>query len=170
MNDVSNLRHNAFSAKLAVHRVATFYNEFKRSDLAHRIPETQNTLSGHQLRNLFEEFQDLSRRMQSALFDEMTRLSLEAEYAVHSYAKARYGFGPGEEIDVTLPGPVGEAKVRIVKVFLQSGTESDIRVDASQLGADGNPEARWDIFMKGPGQVQPDKSIKRELGARWQDR
>ncbi len=166
MNDVSNLRHNAFSAKLAVHRIAAFYNEFKRSDLANRIPETQDTLSGHELRNLFEEFQDLSRRMESALFEEMTRLSVDAEYAVHSYAKARYGFGPGEDIAVALPGAVGEAKVRVVKVFLQSGTESDIRVDASQLGADGNPGVRWDIFMKGPGQVQPDKSIKRVLAVR----
>jgi hypothetical protein len=54
----------------------------------------------------------------------------------------------------------------VVKVFLQSGTEGDIRVDASQLGADGNPGVRWDMFMKGPGQVQPDKAIKREFATR----
>ena len=166
MSDVSSLRHRAFSAKLAVHRITAFYNEFKRTDLAQRVPETQDTLSGHQLKVLLEEFQDVCRRMESALFEEVTRLSVDAEYAVNSYAKAHYGFAPGEDIDVTLPTAEGHPHFRVIKVFLQSGTESDVRVDATQIGADGTPGARWDIFMKAPGQVQADKSIKRDASAR----
>lgn len=166
MSDVSSLRHRAFSAKLAVHRIAAFYNEFKRSDLAQRVPETQDTLSGHQLRILFEEFQDVCRRLESALFEEVTRLSVDAEYAVNSYAKAHYGFGPGEDIDVSLPTTDGKPVFRVLKVFLQSGTESDVRLDATEIGDDGKPGARWDIFMKAPGQVQAEKSIKRETIAR----
>jgi hypothetical protein len=166
MADLPTLRHKAFTAKLAVHRVSAFYNEFKRTDLAQRAPETQDTLSGHQLKTLLEEFQDVSRRMESALFEEVTRLSVDAEYAVNSYAKARYGFGPGDDIEITLPAPNGKAKFRVLKVFLQSGTDSDIRVDATQLSADGRPGVRWDIFLAGPGEVQMEKSIKREVGAR----
>jgi hypothetical protein len=166
MSDVSSLRHRAFSAKLAVHRVAAFYNEFKRTDLAQRVPETQDTLSGHQLRTLFEEFQDVCRRMESALFEEVTRLSVDAEYAVNSYTKAHYGFAPGEDIDVSLPTDEGRHHFRVIKVFLQSGTESDVRVDATQIDVDGSPGPRWDIFMKGPGQVQAEKSIKRDVTPR----
>jgi hypothetical protein len=166
MTDVSTLRHNAFSAKLAVHRVAAFYNDLKRTDLAQRIPETQDTFSGHQLRNIFDEFRDLSRRMESALSEEVTRLSVDAEYAVNAYAKAHYGFSPGEDIDLGLPGPDSQVRFRVLKVFLQSGTDCDIRVDATRLDPDGSPGARWDLFMKGPGQVQMEKSKQCEADAR----
>jgi hypothetical protein len=166
MTDISTLRHNAFSAKLAVHRVAAFYNDLKRTDLLQRIPETQDTFSGHQLRGMFDEFRDLSRRMESALSEEVTRLSVDAEHAVNAYALAHYGFSPGDNIDVGPPDASGQSKFRVLKVFLQSGTDSDIRVDAARLDADGSPGARWDLFMKAPGQMQMEKSKQSEANAR----
>jgi hypothetical protein len=166
MTDISTLRHNAFSAKLAVHRVAAFYNDLKRTDLLQRIPETQDTFSGHQLRGMFDEFRDLSRRMESALSEEVTRLSVDAEHAVNAYALAHYGFSPGDDIDVGPPDASGQSKFRVLKVFLQSGTDSDIRVDAARLDADGSPGARWDLFMKAPGQMQMEKSKQSEANAR----
>jgi len=165
MTDISTLRHDAFSAKLAVHRIAAFYNDLKRTDLSQRIPETQDTFTGHQLRGMFDEFRDLSRRMESALSEEVTRLSADAEFAVNAYALAHYGFSPGDDIDVGLPGISGERKFRVLKVFLQSGTDSDIRIDAARLDADGNPSVRWDLFMTGPGQVQMEKSKQSETSA-----
>jgi hypothetical protein len=158
MTDVSTLRHNAFSAKLAVHRVAAFYDDLKRTDLAQRIPETQDTFSGHQLRGMFDELRDLSRRIESALSEEVMRLALDAEFAVNAYALAHYGFSPGDDIDVGLPGVGSQARFRVHKVFLQSGTDSDIRVDANRLEPDGSLGVRWDLFMKGPGQMQMEKS------------
>jgi hypothetical protein len=166
MTDVSTLRHDAFSAKLAVHRVAAFYNDLKRTDLLQRIPETQDTFSGHQLRGMFDEFRDLSRRMESALSEEVTRLSVDAEHAVNAYSLAHYGFSPGDDIDVGLPDASGMAKVRVLKVFLQSGSDSDIRVDAAQLDPDGSLGARWDLFMKAPGQMQIEKSKESDANAR----
>ena len=149
-----------------MHRVAAFYNDLKRTDLAQRIPETQDTFSGHQLRNIFDEFRDLSERMESALSEEVTRLSVDAEDAVNAYAKAHYGFSPGEDIDVRLLSPDSLVKFRVLKVFLQSGTDSDIRVDATRLDSDGSRGVRWDLFMSAPGQVQMEKSRQCEASAR----
>ena len=161
MTDIAALRHEAFLAKLAVHRIATYYNEVRRADLTARFPETQNTLSGIELRNLFERFDETSRAMETALREEMVRLSVEAEWAVNAYAKAHYGFGPGDDIEVALPGGEHEVKFRILKVFLQSGTDSDIRLDGIQLNADGSPGVRWDLFMSGPGEFQLKKSTRK---------
>jgi hypothetical protein len=165
MTDISTLRHNAFSAKLAVHRVAAFYHDLKRTDLLQRIPETQDTFSGHQLRGMFDELRDLSRRMESALSEEVTRLSLDAELAVNAYALAHYGFSPGDDIDVGLSDIGGQVKFRVLKVFLQSGTESDIRLDAARVDSNGSLGVRWDLFMKGPGQMQMEKSKQSEANA-----
>ena len=52
-------------------------------------------------------------------------------------------------------------KFRILKVFLQSGTDSDIRLDGIQLNADGTPGVRWDLFMSGPGEFQLKKSARK---------
>jgi hypothetical protein len=55
------------------------------------------------------------------------------------------------------PNPSTPVRLRIHKVFLQSNTESDIRLDGSFLQTDGSTGSRWDIYMKGPGQFQFDK-------------
>jgi hypothetical protein len=161
MTDIAALRHEAFVTKLAVHRIATFYNEVRRADLTGRFPQTQDTLTGIHLRNLFEQFDEASRRMETALHEEMVRLSVEAEWAVNAYAKAYYGFTAGDDIEVTLPGGLHPVNFRVLKIFLQSGTDSDIRVDGIQLNADGTSGVRWDLFMSGPGELQTKKCTRK---------
>jgi hypothetical protein len=53
----------------------------------------------------------------------------------------------------------------VLKVFLQSGTESDIRLDAARVDSNGSLGVRWDLFMKGPGQMQMEKSKQSEANA-----
>ena len=55
------------------------------------------------------------------------------------------------------PNPANPVRLRVHKVFLQSGTESDIRLDGSFLQDDGTTGSRWDIYMKAPGQFQFEK-------------
>ena len=62
---------------------------------------------------------------------------LEAETAVNAYAKQCYGFGPGDDIQMGYPSSGSPVRLRVYKVFLQSGTDSDIRVDASCRQPDG---------------------------------
>jgi len=57
-------------------------------------------------------------------------------------------------------------RLRVHKVFLQSGTESDVRVDASSLQLDGDAGSRWDVYMKGPGEFQFEKIQRKETVAR----
>jgi hypothetical protein len=52
--------------------------------------------------------------------------------------------------------------LRVHKIFLQSGTDSDVRVDASFLQMDGNKGSRWDVYMKGPGEFQLEKIQRKE--------
>ncbi len=165
--DFSALRHEAFTAKLAVHRVAAFYNELRRADLINRFPEMPATLSGYELSSLFEHYADRSRKLELALREEMIRLSVEAEWAVNAYAKARYGFSPGEDILVTLPGGERPVRFRLFKVFLQSTTESDVRLDGVQLNADSTPGVHWDLYMSGPGEIQLKKSTRKAPGVAW---
>jgi hypothetical protein len=115
---------------------------------------------------MFDEFRDRSRRLESALSEEVSRLAVDAEHAVNAYALAHYGFSPGDDIDVGLPDASGHVKFRVLKVFLQSGTDSDIRVDATRLDPDGSPGVRWDLFMKAPGEMQMEKSKQSEANAR----
>ena len=53
--------------------------------------------------------------------------------------------------------------MRVNKVFLQSGTDSDVRVDASFVQPDGSVGSPWDLYMKGPGEFQLDKAQRREM-------
>lgn len=162
MPDVPSLRLNAFSVKLSLRRVAAFYHQLRSARLMDAVPQVGDLAAAPHLKGIFDEFKDLHSRMESLLFDEMTRLALDAEQAVHTYVRAHYGFGPGDAIKLAYPN-VGPVQLRVNKVFLQSGTDSDIRVDATFLQPDGSTgTSRWDIYMKGPGDFQLDKTQRRE--------
>jgi hypothetical protein len=151
------LRHRAFTIKLTLRRVAGYYTDLKRARLADRVPDLEGCDASPRLRKLFAEFSESHKHLESALLDEMVRLSIEAERTVNAYARTHYGFGPGDDIQVGYPNPGSPTRLRVHKVFLQSGTESDIRLDGSFLQTDGSTGSRWDIYMKGPGQFQFDK-------------
>ena len=162
MPDVSSLRLRAFSIKLALRRIAAFYHALRGAHLLESAPEAGDLAAAPALKLIFGEFRDLHTRMESLLFDEMARLAVDAESAVNDYVRAHYGFGPGEVIQVPFPRH-GMLPVRVAKVFLQSGAESDIRVDGSIVQIDGTiPAIRWDIYLKAPGQFQADKIQMRE--------
>lgn len=162
MPDIASLRLRAFSVKLALRRVSAFYHALRAAHLLELVPEPGELAAVPSLKFVFTEFKDLHVRMESVLFDEMTRLAIDAESAVNDYVRAHYGFGPGDVIQVPFPRP-GPLPVRVAKVFLQSGAESDIRVDGSILQLDGTVQSiRWDIYLKGPGQFQPEKIQIRE--------
>lgn len=88
------------------------------------------------------------------------RLASDAEQAVHDYVRLHYGFGPGDVIKLAYR-ELGQLQLRVNKIFLQSGTDSDIRVDASFLQPDGTSGSRWDLYMKAPGEFQLDKIQRR---------
>ena len=96
----------------------------------------------------------------------MVRLSVEAEKAVNAYVRTHYGFGPGDDIRMGYPTPDSAVRLRVHKVFLQSGSDSDIRVDASFLKTDGITGSRWDVYMKAPGEFQFEKIQLREAATR----
>jgi hypothetical protein len=154
---IASLRHRAFAVKLTLRKVAGYYSDIKRARLAERVPELEDYVAAPRLRTLFEEFRETHKRLETTLLDEMVRLSIEAERTVNAYARTRYGFGPGDDIQLGYPDPASPVRLRVHKVFLQSGTESDIRLDGSFLQNDGTTGSRWDIYMKGPGQFQFDK-------------
>jgi hypothetical protein len=160
--DIAGLRHRAFAVKLALRRVASFYNEIKRANLGERVPELEYFVAAPQLKVLFDDFQDLHKRLEITLFDEMVRLSIEAERTVNRYSRAYYGFGPGDDIQMRAPNGDHPVRLRVHKIFLQSGTDSDIRVDGSFLQRDGGTGSRWDIYMKGPGEFQFEKIHRKE--------
>jgi hypothetical protein len=157
MPDVAALRLRAFSIKLALRRIAAFYHALRGAHLLDSVPEAGELAAAPTLKLIFTQFKDLHTRMETVLFDEMSRLAIEAESAVNDYVRAHYGFGPGDVIQVPLPRH-GQTPVRVIKVFLQSGAESDIRVDGIIVQIDGSAQAnRWDIYLKAPGQFQQDK-------------
>jgi hypothetical protein len=160
--DVATLRHRAFAVKLALRRVASFYNELKRAKLGERVPELEYFVAAPQLKILFDDFQDLHKRLEITLFDEMVRLSIEAERTVNRYSRARYGFAPGDDIQMGSPDRDHPVRLRVHKVFLQSSSDSDIRVDGSFLHRDGTTGSRWDVYMKGPGEFQFEKIQRKE--------
>jgi hypothetical protein len=164
--DIAGLRHRAFSVKLALRRVAAFYNEMKRARLGQQVPELEYFVAAPHLKILFEEFQDVHTRVEASLFEEMVRLSLEAEKSVNAYVKKHYGFAPGDDIQMGYPTSNSPVRLRVHKVFLQSGTDSDVRVDASFLQRDGSTGSRWDVYMKGPGEFQFEKIQRKEAIAR----
>jgi hypothetical protein len=160
--DIAVLRHRAFSVKLALRRVAAFYNEIKRARLSQQVPELEYFVAAPHLKFLFEDFQDVHTRLETALFEEMVRLSLEAEKSVNAYAKRHYSFAPGDDIQMDYPSLNSTVRLRVHKVFLQSGADSDIRIDASSLQLDGSAGSRWDVYMKGPGEFQFEKIQRKE--------
>jgi hypothetical protein len=164
--DIAALRHRAFSVKLALRRVAAFYNEVKRARLSQQVPELEYFVAASHLKFLFDEFQDVYARVETSLFEEMVRLSVEAEKSVNAYVKQHYGFAPGDDIQMGYPTPSSPVRLRVHKVFLQSGTDSDVRVDASFLQRDGGTASRWDVYMKGPGEFQFEKIQRKEAVAR----
>ena len=117
------------------------------------MPEAHEIAAAPILQESLSEFGGVCRRVEAQLFDEVTRLAEEAEVAANHYSRVRYGFGPGEMIKVEqLSG--GTARLRVAKVFLQFGTESDIRVEAVSLRPDGTPASIWDLFYSEPGRLQ----------------
>src|SRR5690242_546640 len=102
---IVSLRHRAFAVKLTLRKVAGFYSDIKRAHLNERIPELEYHVAASKLRPLFEEFRESQKRLESALLDEMVRLSIEAERTVNAYARTRYGFGPGDDIKIGYPNP-----------------------------------------------------------------
>jgi len=163
--DIAALRHRAFSVKLALRKVAAFYNEIKRAKLNQQIPELEYFVAAPHLKFLFDEFQDLYTRVEASLFEEMIRLSVEAEKSVNAYVKKHYGFAPGDDIQMEYPSAERTLRLRVHKVFLQSGADSDVRVEGSLLQRDGSAASRWDLYMKGPGEFQFDKIQRREARA-----
>jgi hypothetical protein len=162
MPDVASLRLRAFSIKLALRRLTAFHHALRAAQLLERVPQPSELGAAPELTGIFSEFKDLHVRMESLLFDEMARLATEAESVVNDYARARYGFGPGDVVKVPFPRP-GTLPVRVAKVFLQSGADSDIRLDGSIVQLDGSVHpARWDIYLSAPGQFQPEKIQIRE--------
>jgi small-conductance mechanosensitive channel len=164
--DIAALRHRAFAVKLALRRVAAFYNEMKRARLNEQVPELEYFVAAPHLKILFDELHDVYVRVETSLFEEMVRLSLEAERAVNAYVKTHYDFAPGDDIRMGYPTSESPVRLRVHKVFLQSGTDSDIRVDASFLKVDGSTGSRWDVYMKGPGEFQFEKIQRKETVAR----
>ncbi|HTO43223.1 MAG TPA: hypothetical protein VML56_04030 [Burkholderiales bacterium] len=164
--DVAGIRHRAFAVKLALRKVAAFYNEMKRARLTGHMPELEYFVAAPHLKILFDEFHDVHVRLETSLFEEMVRLSVEAEKAVNAYVKTHYGFGPGDDIRMGYPTAKSAVRLRVHKVFLQSGSDSDIRVDASFLKTDGVTGSRWDVYMKGPGEFQFEKIQLREAATR----
>jgi hypothetical protein len=160
--DIATLRHRAFTVKLALRRIAAFYNEMKRARLAEQVPELEYFVAAPQLKSMFEELQDVHKRLETTLFEEMVRLSIEAENTVNAYVKVHYGFAPGDDIQMGYPTSDSPVRLRVHKVFLQSGTDSDLRVDASFLQMDGNAGSRWDVYMKAPGEFQFDKIQRKD--------
>lgn len=160
--EIAALRHRAFAVKLALRRVAAFYNELKRARLSAQVPELEYFVVAPHLKLLFDEFQDLHTRVETSLFEEIVRLSLEAEKSVNSYVKKHYGFAPGDDIQMGYPISNSPVRLRVHKVFLQSSTDSDVRVDASFLQMDGDKGSRWDVYMKGPGEFQFEKTQRKE--------
>jgi hypothetical protein len=157
MPDVAALRLRAFSVKLALRRIAAFYHALRAAHLLESVPEAGDLAAAPTLKVIFTEFKDVHARMESLLFEEMARLAIDAESAVNDYVRAHYGFGPGDVIQVPFPRH-GTLPVKVAKVFLQSGTESDVRVDGAVVQVDGTMQAvRWDIYLKSPGQFQPDR-------------
>jgi hypothetical protein len=164
--EIAALRHRAFAVKLALRRVATFYNELKRARLSAQVPELEYFVAAPHLKLLFDEFQDVHTRVETSLFEEMVRLSLEAEKSVNTYVRRHYGFAPGDDIQMEHPTSNSAVRLRVHKVFLQSGTDSDVRVDASFVQMDGNKGSRWDVYMRGPGEFQFEKIQRRDTVAR----
>jgi hypothetical protein len=164
--DTAKLRHRAFAVKLALRRLAAFQHEMKRAQLSERVPKLEHLGVGPQLKGLFDELQDVHKRLEVTLFDELARLSLDAEAAVNAYAKRCYGFAPGDDIQMGYPISESPVRLRVHKVFLQSGTDSDIRVDASCLQPDGAAGSHWDVYLKGPGEFQFDKIQRKEAVSR----
>jgi hypothetical protein len=162
-NGIASLRHRAFAVKLTLRKVAGFYSDMKRAGLTERVPELEYYVAAPGLRALFDQFQEAHKRLETALLDDMVRLSIEAERTVNAYARTHYGFGPGDDIQMEYPNPSNPVRLRVHKVFLQSGTESDIRLDGSFLQNDGTTGSRWDIYMKGPGMFQFDKIQRKRV-------
>lgn len=92
--EIAALRHRAFAVKLALRRVAAFNNELKRARLSAQVPELEYFVAAPHLKVLFDEFQDVHTRVETSLFEEVVRLSLEAERSVNAYVKRHYGFAP----------------------------------------------------------------------------
>jgi hypothetical protein len=166
MPEIATLRLRAFSVKLALRRIAAFYHALRAAHLTDSVPEPADLAAAPGLLPLFSEFAALHARMESVLFEEMARLAVEAEAAANDYVRVYYGFGPGDIIKVPFPR-LGPLPVRVSKVFLQSGAESDIRVDGAIVDVDGSAQiAHWDIYLKAPGQFQADKIQPRERSDR----
>jgi hypothetical protein len=117
---IASLRHRAFAVKLTLRKVAGYYSDIKRARLAERAPELEDYVAAPRLRTLFEEFRETHKRLETTLLDEMVRLSIEAERTVNAYARTRYGFGPGDDIQLGYPDPASPVRLRVHKVFLQS--------------------------------------------------
>lgn len=156
MSDIAALRLRAFSAKLALKRLSAFYRQLKAAKLLEALPEAHEIAAAPGLQQSLVEFGEVSRRVEAQMYEEVMRLAVEAEEAANTYARARYGFGPGEviKVDQLAGGPV---RLRVAKVFLQSGAETDIRVEASALRPDGTPVSTWDLFYNAPGVLQSAK-------------
>jgi hypothetical protein len=160
MSDVAALRLRAFSAKLALKRLSAFQQQLAAAKLLDALPDAHEIVAASELQRTLSEFVDVYRRVDALMFDHVAGLTVEVQEAANRYALARYGFAPGDLIKVEPAG--GEPlRLRVTKIFLQSSTESDIRVEAAVLRSDGVPTASWDLYYAGPGQLQAAKSRHR---------
>jgi hypothetical protein len=164
MSDVAALRLRAFSAKLALKRLSGFHQQFTAAKLLDALPDAHEVVAASDLQQTLSEFAGVHRRMETLLSDQVACLTVEAQQAANRYASARYGFAPGDLIEVK---PVGSApmRLRVTKVFLQTSTESDIRVEAASIRPDDAPADNWDLYYAGPGQLQAARSRRRAESA-----
>jgi hypothetical protein len=160
MSDIAALRLRAFSAKLALKRLGGFYARLKTAALADGLPESHEVAATPGLQQTLSEFSDVHRRTETMLFEEVRRLAIEAEEAANLYARMEYGFGPGEVVKVQHPSG-GPVRLRVTKIFLQSGSDSDIRVEAASLRPDGTVIDTWDLYFAAPGKFQADRTRRR---------
>lgn len=87
MPDIASLRLRAFSVKLSLRRIITFYHQLRAAKLMDGVPQASDLAAAPRLKLVFDEFRHLHSRMDSILFEETTRLSQEAEQAAHAYVR-----------------------------------------------------------------------------------
>jgi hypothetical protein len=160
MSDVAALRLRAFSAKLALKRLSSFHRQITAAKLLDALPDAHDIVVAPDLQLTLSQFADIHRRVESLVFAQVARLRVEVQEAASRYASARYGFRPGDFIELE-PGSGPPVRLRVTKVFLQSSLDSDIRVEAASFHPDGLPVETWDLYYRGPGQLQIAKSHQR---------
>ena len=136
-NGIASLRHRAFAVKLALRKVAGFYSDMKRARLTERAPDVEDYAALPKLRAALEQFREAHERLETALLDEMVRLSIEAERTVNAYARTHYGFGPA----TTFRWVIRTRALRCVCAFTKCFSKAIPRATSGSMAASCRPTA-----------------------------